>query len=122
MLVRPIGRQTAGRNRSAMETTRISFASDKDRLKTLLQIAKSDNRNHEVGTAFLPSGCRMPDAGQSIHPRHEVSIILSGRIETTVNGEMVVLKAGDIVSIPEGESQSSEVLEDTFLVYIFFDK
>jgi quercetin dioxygenase-like cupin family protein len=98
-----------------MEKTTVSHPCDGHRLKTLLRIAKSDDRNHEVGTAFLPSGCRMPDVGTSVHPRHEVLIILRGRIETTVNDETVILEAGDVISIPEGESQSTKVLEDTCL-------
>ena len=34
----------------------------------------------------------------------------------------VILEAGDIVSIPEQQSQCTEVMEDTQLIYIFFDE
>ena len=93
-----------------------------DRLKTLLTIKGEHDREHEVGTAFLPAGTRMPDEGNSRHPRHEVSIILEGLIETTSQGETATLKPGDIVSIPSGSEQSTMVLEDTQLIYIFFDE
>jgi quercetin dioxygenase-like cupin family protein len=105
-----------------MEKIEVSYADNTDRLKALVNIEKSGKRSHEVGTAFLPSGCSMPDFGSSIHPKHEVSIILEGKLETTSGGKTVILRKGDIVSIPEGESQSSKVLEDTKLIYIFFDK
>lgn len=105
-----------------MNKLKISYPNNGNRLKSLLYLSKSDGRQHEVGTAFLPSGCKMPDMGESVHCRHEVSIILEGKIETTSNGKSVVLGPGDMVSIPEGESQSTEVLEDTRLIYIFFDK
>lgn len=93
-----------------------------DRLKTLICLEKSDGKSHEVGTGFLPAGCRMPDEGTSAHARHEVSIILEGKIETSSGGKTAILKPGDIVSIPEGQSQCTKVIEDTKLVYIFFDR
>ncbi len=105
-----------------MNKLKISYPNNGDKLKSLLYLSKSDGRQHEVGTAFLPSGCRMPDIGESAHCRHEVSIILEGKIKTTSNGKTVVLESGDMVSISEDESQSTEVLEDTRLIYIFFDK
>lgn len=105
-----------------MDTFKISYPGNGDRLKTLVQLTKSAERQHEVGTAFLPKGCTMPDVGTSRHPRHEVSIILEGKIETTSGGKTVVLEPGDIVSIPEGDEQSTQVIEDTRLIYIFFDK
>lgn len=104
-----------------MEKIKVSYSNNGDRLKTLLQLSKLGDRNHEVGTAFLPTGCRMPIQGESTHPRHEVSIILDGRIRTHVGGKIVTLAAGDIVSIPENQAQYTEVLEDTRLIYLFFD-
>ncbi|MEM1111289.1 MAG: cupin domain-containing protein [Pseudomonadota bacterium] len=93
-----------------------------DRLKTLLTLRGDTRREHEVGTAFLPAGCRMPEEGLSQHPRHEVSIILDGHIETTSGGDTITLKAGDIVSIPTGAEQCTRVIKDTQLIYIFFDE
>lgn len=105
-----------------MEKIQVSYPVEPERLKALIQIAKSFNSQHEVGTAFLPKGSSMPSSGTSTHTKHEVSIILEGRLETTSGGETVTLQTGDIVSIPDGESQSSKVLEDTKLIYVFFDK
>lgn len=104
-----------------METLKIIYPSE-DRLQELLQLTKSDGKTHEIGTAFLPAGCSMPETGVSQHAKHEVSIILEGCIETTSGGSTATLKAGDIVSIPETQSQSTKVLENTRLIYIFFDK
>jgi len=103
-----------------MEKHRLEFPAI-DRLKTIVTKAGSGARAHELGTAFLPAGSRMPEQGESTHPRHEVSVILEGKLETTSGGETVILGAGDIVSIPGGDSQSSRVLEDTRLIYVFFD-
>ena len=104
-----------------MEVKKLQYPA-KDRLLPLLHLQKSGSRDHEVGTAFLPAGCKMPDEGVSQHPRHEVSIILNGRIQTQSGGKTVILEAGDIVSIPEQQSQCTEVMEDTQLIYIFFDE
>jgi quercetin dioxygenase-like cupin family protein len=105
-----------------MEQIQVSYPVEPDRLKTIIQLTKSLERHHEVGTAYLPKGSSMPNSGTSTHPKHEVSIILEGKLETTSGGQTVILNAGDIVSIPDGESQSSKVLEDTKLIYVFFDK
>lgn len=105
-----------------MKTVSLVYPKPDEKLKTLIQLNKTEERTHEVGTGFLRAGTRMPDIGNSAHPRHEVSIILDGKIKTISGGETVVLQAGDVVSIPEEQEQSTEVLEDTRLIYIFFDK
>ena len=92
----------------------------KEKLKTLVTLEKSNGLQHEVGCGFLPSGSRMPNIGVSAHSRHEVSIILEGEIKTHSGGKTVTLMAGDIVSIPELQKQSTEVIADTKLIYIFF--
>lgn len=105
-----------------MEKIQVSYPTEPERLKALIQVVKSFERQHEIGTAFLPKGSTMPSSGTSTHSKHEVSIILEGKLETTSGGETVILQSGDIVSIPDGESQSSKILEDTKLIYVFFDK
>lgn len=105
-----------------MHKIQLSYPIKPERLKSLFQVTKSLERQHEVGTAFLPKGSSMPSSGISTHRKHEVSIVLEGKLETTSGGQTFILQAGDIVSIPEGESQNSKVLEDTKLIYIFFDK
>jgi len=105
-----------------MEKISLSYAEPDEKLKSLVSLVKSGMRTHEVGTGFLVAGTRMPDKGRSAHPRHEVSIILDGKIETKSGGKTVILQAGDVVSIPEEQEQCTEVIEDTRLIYIFFDK
>lgn len=104
-----------------MEVIHLQYPSE-DRLKTLLEIHKSGGRCHEIGTGLLPKGSSMPVHGTSAHPRHEVTLILDGEIHTSAGGREVTLRAGDIVSIPEGENQRTTVIEETRLLYIFLDK
>ncbi|MBS88308.1 cupin domain-containing protein [Sphingobium sp.] len=100
-----------------MEVVGISFADPG--LKTLLSLKRDGEIIHEVGTAHFKAGHLQPAVGENSYPRREVSIILEGKLRTTVDGETVILKGGDIVTIPAGARQRSEVLEDTRLVYLF---
>ena len=75
-----------------------------------------------VGTGHFRSGQRMPVEGTSTYGMREISVILEGSIETTVGEKTVILKAGDIVTIPANSRQFSHFLEDTKLVYLFFGR
>ncbi len=103
-----------------MDVLPLSYPDPVDRLRSLLTLDEQARATLEVGTAYLKAGTRMPDEGVSAHPRHEVSIILEGELETTSGGKTVTLRAGDIVSIPALNQQSSTVVCDTRLIYLFF--
>lgn len=62
----------------------------------------------------------MPASGFSQYPMREISVILEGAISTESGGKSVILRAGDIVTIPPNQTQVSRFLEDTKLVYVFF--
>ena len=103
-----------------MDIIKLDYPDYLDRLKSLVNLQGKEGASLEVGTGFLKAGVRMPDEGESAHLRHEVSIILEGELETTSGGKTTILKAGDIVSIPALQKQSSIVTKDVRLVYIFF--
>ncbi|MFV3131232.1 cupin domain-containing protein [Niveispirillum sp. KHB5.9] len=88
-------------------------------LKSIVKLEGPNGVTFELGSGFLPKGTRMPALGESAHPRHEVTIILDGMLETRSGGRTCVLRAGDVVSIPAGQSQASQVLDDTHLVWCF---
>jgi quercetin dioxygenase-like cupin family protein len=73
-----------------------------------------------VGTGHFKAGQLMPASGFSQHSMREISVILEGAISTESGGKAVILKAGDIVTIPPNQKQVSRFLEDTRLVYVFF--
>jgi quercetin dioxygenase-like cupin family protein len=64
----------------------------------------------------------MPAEGASSYGMREITVILEGSIETTVGQKTMILKAGDIVTIPANSRQSSRFLEDTRLIYLFFGR
>ena len=102
-----------------MYVLKMSYPAASQRLKKLASFREGGDTVHEVGTAFLKRGTRMPDHGASRHCRREVSFILEGRLRTTSGGKTVTLGPGDVVSIPKGQAQYSEVLADTRLIYVF---
>ena len=102
-----------------MKTFAVEFPQGDDRLK-FLHAFTVDRVRLEFGTGFLKAGTRMPDQGVSAHPRREVTLILEGELSTTSGNKTERLGAGDIVTIPAGQEQSSIVHKDTRLVYFFF--
>jgi len=86
--------------------------------KTLVHI-QDNGLEILFGTVFLRKGRRIPLAGFSKHPQHELSIIESGSVEMLGEDNSVVgcLKRGDVVYIPAFEAQAGHVLEDTKIIY-----
>ena len=102
-----------------MKTFAVEFPSGDDRLESL-HVFTVDGVRLEFGTGFLKAGTRMPDQGVSAHPRREVTLILDGELSTTSGNRTERLGAGDIVTIPAGQEQSTIVHKDTRLIYFFF--
>ncbi|MDE0128705.1 MAG: cupin domain-containing protein [Gammaproteobacteria bacterium] len=102
-----------------MKTFALDFPNGEDRLKSLYSFTVGRVRL-EFGTGFLKAGTRMPDHGVSAHSRREITLILEGELSTTSANTTARLKAGDIVTIPAGQEQSSIVHKDTRLIYFFF--
>ena len=102
-----------------MKTFAVEFPKSDDRIKFLHAFTVGGVKL-EFGTGFLKAGTRMPDQGESAHPRREVTLILEGELSTTSDNKTERLGAGDIVTIPAGQEQSSIVHKDTRLVYFFF--
>ena len=73
-----------------------------------------------IGTGRFSAGQVMPATGHSQYPMREISIVIEGSLRTESGGITLVLKAGDLVTIPPNQKQVSYFLEDTKLVYVFF--
>lgn len=73
-----------------------------------------------LGTGRFKAGQTMPAQGFSQYPMREISFILEGSIQTESGGKTVILKSGDVVTIPPNQKQVSHFIEDTKLVYVFF--
>ena len=53
------------------------------------------------------------------HPNDQITTVESGSVRFSMNGEEVLLKAGDMVVVPPEVPHGNEALEDTVIVEIF---
>ncbi|MCL5808709.1 MAG: cupin domain-containing protein [Deltaproteobacteria bacterium] len=53
------------------------------------------------------------------HPHEQVSTIIRGRFEMTVDGQTRTIEAGDIVVIPSGAMHRGRALTDCFILDVF---
>ena len=102
-----------------MEAFRLKFPDSAEILASLGKFSY-DGVSLEIGSGFLKAGTRLPTQGKSEYPRREVTFILEGEISTTSGGRTCRLVAGDIVTIPPGQTQHTVVHKDTRLLWIFF--
>ena len=85
-----------------------------------LELPPETNASLKMGTAKIQKGDWVPLQGYSRHEQHEVSVILKGKLEIEVAGEISSLKNGDAVMIPAGEAHRTMALEDAELVWFWF--
>jgi quercetin dioxygenase-like cupin family protein len=53
------------------------------------------------------------------HPNEQLSIVLSGLLRFTIDGQDTLVRAGDVMQIPGNAVHEVEVLEDTLVVDVF---
>jgi len=53
------------------------------------------------------------------HENEQVSHVLTGKLRFIINGEPVVVGAGELLQIPGGVAHEVEVLEDTLVIDVF---
>ena len=105
-----------------MDLLKLSFSDHQsDHLKRLLELHEQDI-SLEIGSVNIPAGTQLPNKGESAFPRHEISIIIEGKIQIDSQGQSVILQSGDIVSIPAKQYSKTRALEPTKVIYIFFGK
>lgn len=54
-----------------------------------------------------------------VHESEQVSYVLDGALRCVVDGEDVIVRAGEVVVIPSGVPHQIEALDDTLLIDIF---
>ncbi len=59
---------------------------------------------------MLKKGCLVPEHS---HPNEQIALILSGALEFTVNGETIIVRAGELIVLPPNVPHSALALEDT---------
>jgi quercetin dioxygenase-like cupin family protein len=75
--------------------------------------AKLERQGYRVARYVYPPGTAFPD---HTHAVDKIDAVLSGRFRLTLEGESVVLAAGDSISVPRGAVHSAEVVGDESVV------
>lgn len=72
----------------------------------------------QMTTAYwqIAAGSALPGHA---HPHEQVTIIISGRFEMTVDDETQTIEAGTVVVIPSGAMHRAYALTDCYIVDIF---
>ncbi len=60
---------------------------------------------------FFPKGALVPE---HTHPNEQVSYIVTGAVRFTLGGEVVEVRAGEVLVIPPHLPHSAEALEETY--------
>jgi len=72
-----------------------------------------EERGYRVARYVYPPGTRFPE---HTHEVDKIDAVVSGRFRLTVEGEEVVLEAGDWLAVPKGTTHSAEVVGDAPVV------
>ena len=70
---------------------------------------KLERRGYRVSRYVYPPGTYFPD---HTHGVDKIDAVVSGRFRVTLEGESVVLEAGDAIEVPRGAGHSAEVVGD----------
>lgn len=68
-----------------------------------------EERGYRVSRYVYPPGTRFPD---HTHDVDKIDAVIAGRFRLTMEGEAVVLEAGDWLAVPRGTRHSAEVVGD----------
>jgi quercetin dioxygenase-like cupin family protein len=69
-----------------------------------------------VGRFELKQGGVVPSHA---HANEQISIVLSGALRFTIDGQETIVRAGEVMQIPGNAAHQVEVLEDTLVVDVF---
>jgi len=84
----------------------------------ILDLMLSAGARLRMGRIRFREGERVPENGASLHEQAEHSYVIAGSVTVTSGGETVRAGAGDLISIPPGESHFTQVTSDASLVYL----
>lgn len=79
--------------------------------------ARFVNSDHMTNAYWnVTAGATLPEHA---HPHEQVTNIITGRFEMTVDGETKTIEAGDVVVIPPGAKHRARALTDCFIIDVF---
>ncbi|MGH9644093.1 MAG: cupin domain-containing protein [Terriglobales bacterium] len=63
-----------------------------------------------LARVFLKKGCIVPEHS---HPNEQVTYILEGALKFWIDGREIIVKAGEVLTIPPNMPHKAEAVEDT---------
>lgn len=73
-------------------------------------------KNVMLARVLLKKGCIVPEHS---HPNEQVTYILAGALKFWIAGKIIVVNAGEVLTIPPNLPHKAEALEDTVDLDIF---
>ena len=64
----------------------------------------------------IAAGSSLPDHS---HPHEQLTVIIRGRFEMTIDGETQTIEAGTVVVIPSEAKHRGQALTDCFIIDVF---
>jgi len=74
-------------------------------------------RDVMLARVLLKKGCIVPEHS---HPNEQVTYILEGALKFWIAGKIIVVHAGEVLTIPPNMPHKAEALEDTVDLDIFY--
>jgi unsaturated pyranuronate lyase len=88
----------------------------KEQLNPLLQRHFVVGQQIMLARVLLKKGCTVPEHS---HVNEQVTYILEGALKFWINGKVIVVKAGEVLTIPPHMSHKAEAVEDTVDLDVF---
>ena len=85
-------------------------------LNPLLGLQYVVGQNIMLARVLLKKGCVVPEHS---HPNEQVTFILEGALKFWIDGKEMVVKSGEVLTIPANMPHKAEALEDTVDMDVF---
>jgi quercetin dioxygenase-like cupin family protein len=111
------GRKAAAKSRAKVDLKHVSWHTvELEDLNPLLQRQFVVGQAIMVARILMKKGCIVP-----LHSHHneQFSYILAGALKFWIDGKEIVVKGGEVLTIPSHMAHKAEALEDTVAVDIF---
>jgi quercetin dioxygenase-like cupin family protein len=110
-------KRTAGRRRNSCELRHLPWEQvELESLNPLLQRQLITGENVMLARVLLKKGCIVP---MHSHVNEQLSYILDGALKFLIDGKEIVVRPGEVLTIPPNMPHEAEALEDTVDLDIF---
>ena len=114
---KPIRQQGAPRKRIKAQLRHIPWTTvELEQLSPSLQRQFVSGRDLMLARILLKKGCVVPEHS---HMNEQLTYVLDGALKFWIDGKVIVVRSGEVLTIPPNMPHKAEALEDTLDVDIF---